>query len=49
MKISFDPAKSDHNMSERGLPFTLIEQMEWSGAVIKEDTRKNYGESRYLA
>ena len=23
--------------------------MEWSGAVIKEDVRKNYGERRYLA
>jgi hypothetical protein len=49
MEISFDPAKSEHNVSERGLPFTLVEQMEWSHAVIKEDVRKNYGERRYLA
>lgn len=49
MKISFDPAKSERNVTDRGLPFTLVEQMEWSGAVIKEDVRKNYGERRYLA
>lgn len=49
MEISFDPAKSERNVTDRGLPFTLVEQLEWSGAVIKEDVRKNYGERRYLA
>jgi uncharacterized DUF497 family protein len=49
MEISFDAAKSDRNLTDRGLPFTLLEQMEWSGAVIKEDVRNNYGERRYLA
>jgi uncharacterized DUF497 family protein len=49
MEISFDPVKSDRNVTDRGLPFTLLEQMEWSGAVIKEDVRNNYGARRYLA
>ena len=49
MEISFDPAKSERNVTDRGLPFTLVEQMEWPGAMIKEDVRKNYGERRYLA
>jgi hypothetical protein len=49
MEISFDPVKSDRNVTDRGLPFTLLEQMDWSGAVIKEDVRKTYGERRYLA
>jgi uncharacterized DUF497 family protein len=49
MEISFDPAKSNGNVIHRGLPFTLVELMEWSGAVIKEDVRQNYGERRYLA
>ena len=40
MEISFDPAKSERNVTDRGLPFTLVEQMEWPGAVIKEDVRK---------
>jgi uncharacterized DUF497 family protein len=48
-EISFDSAKSERNVTDRGLPFTLVAQMEWSGAVIKEDVRKNYGERRYLA
>ena len=49
MEISYDSVKSDRNLTDRGLPFTLLKQMEWSGAVIKEDVRKNYGERRYLA
>jgi uncharacterized protein len=49
MEISFDPAKSERNMADRGLPFTLVENMEWSDAVIKEDVREDYGERRYLA
>jgi uncharacterized DUF497 family protein len=49
VEISFDSAKSERNVTDRSLPFTLVKQMEWSGAVIKEDVRKNYGERRYLA
>ena len=49
MEISFDSAKSERNVIDRGLPFTLVGQMEWLGAVIKEDVRKSYGERRYLA
>lgn len=49
MDVSFDPAKSERNVADRGLPFMLVEQMEWSSTLIKEDVRKNYGERRYLA
>jgi len=49
MEISFDPAKSERNAVDRGLPFTLVELLEWSRAVIKEDARQNYGEHRYRA
>ncbi|WP_297728021.1 hypothetical protein [Limnohabitans sp. Rim8] len=41
MEISCDSAKSERNVIDRGLPVTQLEQMEWSGAVIKEDVRKN--------
>ena len=47
MDISFDAAKSARNVSERGLSFALVEQLDWSGAVIDEDARKNYGERRF--
>lgn len=47
MEISFDPTKSERNEHERGLPFSLVEQLDWFDAVIEEDDRKDYGEQRY--
>jgi uncharacterized DUF497 family protein len=47
LDISFDPAKSERNERERGLTFSLVEQLDWSDAVIEEDDRKDYGERRY--
>ncbi|MHB9017553.1 MAG: BrnT family toxin [Burkholderiales bacterium] len=47
--ITFDPTKNERNVIDRGLPFTLVEQLDWSSALIVEDTRKNYGERRYRA
>lgn len=49
MKISFDPQKSATNVSERGLPFSMVELFDWSGALIVEDNRIDYGETRYQA
>ena len=49
MEISIDLAKNERNLADRGLPFTLVEQLEWASAIIEEDVRKNYGERRYLA
>jgi uncharacterized DUF497 family protein len=45
--ISFDPAKSHRNEVERGLPFSLVLDLEWASALIKEDTRRDYGERRF--
>lgn len=45
--ISFDPAKSHRNEVERGLPFSLVLDLDWSSALIKEDTRRDYGERRF--
>lgn len=45
--ISFDPAKSQKNEAERGLPFWLVESLAWDSALIEMDTRKDYGENRY--
>lgn len=49
MEITFDPAKNAKNIAERGLPFRMAEEVEWSQAVIIEDTRKDYGERRWRA
>jgi uncharacterized DUF497 family protein len=47
MDISFDPTKNERNIRERGLPFMLVEQLDWLSAVIEEDRRKDYGERRF--
>ena len=49
MKFSYDPAKSERNVAERGLPFHLAAEFEWGLALILRDGRKDYGEHRYLA
>ncbi len=49
MKIEFDPAKSARNASERGLPFELTAELEWSAARVRTDERRNYGEDRFVA
>jgi hypothetical protein len=49
-EITFDPAKNDANVRERGLPFSLVkDDFDWATALIGEDARKDYGESRYEA
>jgi uncharacterized protein len=47
MVIEFDPAKSAENEIMRGIPFTLAERLDWSTALIVEDTRRDYGERRF--
>ena len=49
MLIVFDPAKSERNARERGLPFGRVADFEWARALVTEDERHNYGESRFLA
>lgn len=48
--ITFDPAKNEANIRERGLPFSLVlDEFDWATAKVIEDTRGNYGERRYRA
>lgn len=49
MLIEFDPAKSEKNARERGLPFDLVTEFEWDGAVFSADERFAYPEARFLA
>jgi uncharacterized DUF497 family protein len=49
MVIDFDLAKSARNASEQGLPFTLVSEFDWQGAVFSEDTRHPYPERRFVA
>jgi uncharacterized DUF497 family protein len=49
MAIEFDPAKSEWNVRERRLPFSMVEDFDWDTAGTREDARTDYGEPRYVA
>lgn len=49
MRISFDPAKSERNRIERGLPFERAAEFDSETALVREDARRDYGEQRWLA
>ena len=49
MNISYDPGKNEKNIAERGISFERVAEFEWSGALIVEDSRKDYGEPRFQA
>lgn len=46
MSITFDSAKNERNIAERGLSFERVAEIEWDTALIAEDTRRDYGETR---
>ncbi|PAT37945.1 hypothetical protein CK623_13260 [Vandammella animalimorsus] len=49
MHIDFDVAKNERNVRERGLPFALAESFDFETALIWQDTRKEYPETRWVA
>lgn len=48
MAITFDPAKRDWTMAERGLDFDDAQQVFDGVTVDFEDTRHDYGEQRFI-
>lgn len=49
MTLDKDQVKEARNLKERGIPFDEAEQLDWSTAILWQDMRRNYGESRYCA
>lgn len=49
MRFNYDPAKNERNIAERDLAFELVEEFDWSTALIVEDTRRDYAERRFQA
>ena len=48
MRITFDPAKRDKTLAERGLDFADSEVI-FAGVTLEfEDTREDYGETRMI-
>jgi uncharacterized protein len=48
MAITFDRRKNARNIAERGLSFERVTDLDWSTAIIREDTRRDYREPRLL-
>ena len=42
-----DPKKENRNIAARGLSLDLAATLDWTTALIWEDTRKDYGEQRF--
>jgi uncharacterized DUF497 family protein len=49
VNITFDASKSERNVALRGIPFELATAFEWDSALVVEDLRRDYGESRFQA
>ena len=49
INLSYNQAKNESNILLRGLDFNLVKDFNWFLATIFEDTRKNYGENRFVA
>ncbi|MDR2244499.1 MAG: BrnT family toxin [Burkholderiales bacterium] len=49
MEITFDPAKDAENIRKRELSFERVADFDFEAAVIWQDTRKAYPETRFSA
>jgi uncharacterized DUF497 family protein len=49
INLSYNQDKNESNILLRGLDFNLVKDFNWFLATIFEDTRKNYGENRFVA
>jgi uncharacterized DUF497 family protein len=49
MEISYDLVKNENNIAVRQLSFEQVVVFDFSTAVIKQDVRKPYPETRYVA
>ena len=49
MRHDCDPRTNAWNVRERGLSFADVATLDCAGAIIRRDTRKDYGEDRYQA
>lgn len=48
-EISFDPQKDARNVRQRGLSFARAAEVDFNSALILQDSRRDYGEPRYIA
>ena len=49
MEITFDPAKNELNIAQRGLSFERVIEFDFETALYEVDDRHDYGEVRRTA
>lgn len=49
MRFTFDPIKDTLNIGKHGLSLGDAKNLEWSFSLCWIDTRKDYGEERFVA
>jgi uncharacterized DUF497 family protein len=49
VRVTYDPAKSERNIRNRGLSFELAAEFDFEDALYAVDKRHSYGETRYVA
>lgn len=49
MRISYDSAKNQRNIRDRGLSFDSAAEFDFEDALYAVDDRQNYPETRYIA
>ncbi|WP_422023704.1 BrnT family toxin [Pyruvatibacter mobilis] len=49
MEFEWDDAKAAANLAKHGVAFDEILDFRWDRAILLEDTRRDYGEPRYIA
>ena len=49
MDITYDPAKNERNIRERGLSFERVADFDFQTVLLSIDTRRDYGEIRQVA
>jgi hypothetical protein len=46
MHITFDPGKDAANVAKHAVSLAVAKELEWDTLQCKEDSRRNYGETR---
>jgi len=49
VRITYDPAKNERNIRNRGLSFDSAARFDFEGALYAVDQRHDYDEMRYIA
>lgn len=49
VQYTWDEAKRAANTADHGIDFTAAYRFEWDTAKVDPDTRRDYGESRFVA